>query len=177
MLVLKFILIAVVVLVLLLLVLHLIAPKEAKLERSVLISASKEAIFPYILYFVKRDEWSPWMEMDSNVKTELEGEDGTLNAVWRWEGNNKVGKGHQKNTNIVPNESVDTIVTFEKPWQSQAGSYLRLEEKTDATMVRWGFSTKMSFPFTILGLLMNMDKAVGKDYEKGLNKLKKLVEG
>jgi hypothetical protein len=24
---------------------------------------------------------------------------------------------------------------------------------------------------------MNMDKAVGKDYEKGLNKLKKLVEG
>jgi hypothetical protein len=177
MLVLKFILIAVVVLVLLLLVLHLIAPKEAKLERSVLISASKEAIFSLHSVFCKTRRM---VALDGNGlerETELEGEDGTLNAVWRWEGNNKVGKGHQKNTNIVPNESVDTIVTFEKPWQSQAGSYLRLEEKTDATMVRWGFSTKMSFPFTILGLLMNMDKAVGKDYEKGLNKLKKLVEG
>ncbi len=177
MLVIKIIVIVIVALALLLLILHLLAPKEAKLERSILINASKETVFPYILYFTKRDEWSPWMEMDPNVNTEMTGEDGTLSAVWSWQGNKKVGKGQQKNTNIVQNESVNTVVTFEEPWQSVADTYLRLEEKEGGTLVKWGFSSKMSFPATIFGLFMNFDKVVGKDYEKGLNKLKKLVEG
>lgn len=176
MLILKIVLFVVVGLALLLLILHLLAPKEAKLERSILINASKETVYPYILYFTKRDEWSPWMEMDPNVKTELEGEDGTIGAVWRWQGNKKVGKGEQKNTQIVEYEKVDTIVTFEEPWQSVADTYIKMEEKEDGTLVKWGFSSKMSFPFSIFGLFMNFDKAVGKDYEKGLQKLKNLLE-
>lgn len=164
-------------LALLLLILHLLAPKEAKLERSIRINASREKIFPYLLYFEKRDQWSPWMEMDPDVETELEGEDGTLNAVWRWQGNKKVGKGEQRNTDIVKNESVETVVKFEEPWQSVADTYLRMEDAGEDTLVKWGFSSKMSFPFSIMGLFMNFDKAVGKDYEKGLNKLKNLVEG
>ncbi len=175
--VLKVILIVIVGLVLLLMILNLLAPKEAKLERSILINATKEQIFPYILLFSKRNDWSPWMEMDPNVKTNLEGEDGTLSAKWSWEGNKKVGKGEQANTNIVENESVDTVVTFIQPWQSVADTYLRMEDREGGTIVKWGFSSKMTFPFNLMGLFMNFDKAVGKDYEKGLNKLKNLIEG
>ena len=44
------------------------------------------------------------------------------------------------------------------------------------TQVIWGFSGKNKFPISIMMLFMNMDKAVGKDFEYGLNKLKGILE-
>jgi hypothetical protein len=42
--------------------------------------------------------------------------------------------------------------------------------------VTWGFSGKNKFPFSIMMLFMNMDKAVGKDFEEGLDNLKSILE-
>jgi hypothetical protein len=44
------------------------------------------------------------------------------------------------------------------------------------TNVTWGFSGRNKFPFSIFMLFMNMDKAVGKDFEEGLKSLKQQLE-
>jgi len=40
----------------------------------------------------------------------------------------------------------------------------------------WGFVGKSAFPMNVFMLFMNMDKAIGKDFEYGLKKLKRILE-
>ncbi len=68
MLVLQIVLFVILGLAILVFILNLIAPRTANVERSVLIDASKEQIFPHLLYFDKREEWSPWAEMAPQMK-------------------------------------------------------------------------------------------------------------
>ena len=44
------------------------------------------------------------------------------------------------------------------------------------TNVRWGFSGSMPRPLNLMMVMMDMDKAVGKDFEDGLNNLKTILE-
>jgi len=50
------------------------------------------------------------------------------------------------------------------------------EVSSDVCKVTWGFSGKNKFPTSIIMLFMNMDKAVGKDFEEGLQDLKEIIE-
>ena len=53
-----------------------------------------------------------------------------------------------------------------------------LVDKVDEnqTMVTWGFAGRNPFPMNILILFVNFEKAVGKDFEEGLESLKKTLE-
>ncbi len=167
---------AVLALLVLVLVLGLIAPKSFSLERSITINASKQAIFPYVQYLEKQDSWSPWREMDPDMKTSLTGTDGTVGAVSAWEGE-MAGKGSQTLTLIQPFDRVETKVNFITPFESSADAFFELKDAgSGATQVLWGFRSPMPFPFNIMGLFMDMEKSVGADYEKGLSKLKAMVE-
>lgn len=42
--------------------------------------------------------------------------------------------------------------------------------------VKWGFSGKWDYPMNIMGLFMDMDKAVGSDFQTGLENLKRIME-
>ncbi|MGY8914425.1 MAG: SRPBCC family protein, partial [Flavobacteriales bacterium] len=64
-----------------------------------------------------------------------------------------------------------------KPFKSTSDCYLIAEELDPKnTKVIWGFKGKNAFPMTIMGLFMNMDKMVGKDFEEGLGDLKIIME-
>lgn len=172
---LKIIGISLLAIVVIIAVLAFVAPTEMKTERSVKIDASKELIYEHLIYYEATNKWSPWMELDSNVQTKIEGEDGKLGAVYSWEGNEDVGKGKQELTFADANR-IEHRITFIEPFESTAESYFELEEEADGVEVSWGFDSEMVRPFNVLGLFMNMEEAIGKDYEKGLNKLKEMVE-
>lgn len=157
-------------------VLGLIAPKDIHVEQSTSIDATKEQIFPHVQYFEKRNAWYPWMKYDPNMKLETEGEDGTIGAISRWEGNDDVGKGEQSITVIEPNERVETDLQFFEPFESEATTFIQLEETDKGTKVSWGFDSKMPFPFNALSLFMDMTSGVEKDYANGLSMLKEIVE-
>ena len=77
---------------------------------------------------------------------------------------------------LVPNESIHTQLRFFKPWKSQSDAYFKLANKDQGTEVTWGFNGRNKFPFNIMMLFMNMDKAVGGDFEEGLSSLKNNLE-
>ena len=110
------------------------------------------------------------------MKTSIEGTDGTVGAIYKWVGNKEVGEGDQTIKKIDEMKSVEMDLHFIKPWESHAVGYTNLTDTTDGVKVSWGFDGAMSRPFNILGLFMNMDKAIGTDFEKGLAKLKVLCE-
>jgi len=163
-------------LIILVLVLGLIAPKDFDLERSVVIDAPPDQVYPHVRYFAKQDAWYPWKKYDPNMETSVEGTDGEIGAVYKWSGNEDVGVGQQTITALEENKSLETDLQFIEPFESNAKAYIYLDEVPAGTEVKWGFTSEMPFPFNIMGLFMNMEKSVGSDYERGLEMLKEIVE-
>ena len=172
---LKIIGIIVLILILSIAVLAFVAPTDFKLERSIEINAQKELVHKHLLYFENSQKWSPWAELDPNQKTGMEGEDGAVGTTFFWEGNEDVGKGKQEIIAFT-DDKIETTVTFIEPFESIAHGYFLLNETEGTTTVTWGFDSKMPRPFNIFSLFMDISESVGKDYEKGLAKLKEIVE-
>lgn len=163
--------------ILLLVVLGLIAPKNYNVFRTIEINKPKAKVFEHLKYLKKQQEWSPWAKKDPNMEKKITGTDGEVGAVSYWNGNKEVGEGEQEITKIVDGERIEGELRFYKPWKSTSNCYFVVSEAGEEnTKVTWGFSGKNKFPVSIMMLFMNMDKAVGKDFEEGLAALKEQLE-
>ncbi|MEM6685715.1 MAG: SRPBCC family protein [Bacteroidota bacterium] len=157
--------------------LALIAPKSFAVSRSITVNSPLEETFQFVKSIKNQDLWSPWKKKDPTMTQSFEGIDGEVGCIARWQGNKDVGEGEQELLKIVENEQVISKLRFFKPWKSEADAYLYTEAISDTeTKVTWGFSGKNKVPFNIFMLFMNMDKAVGKDFEEGLSDLKAYLE-
>ncbi len=159
--------------ILVLVVIGLIAPKSISTEKSIVINAPPEAVFPYLQYFEKQQAWSPWNERDPDMKSEIIGIDGTVGAINRWESATE-GNGEQEITELVPNERMATVIRFDGMGTAEA--YLNAEDTDEGTEVTWGFYSKTPFPWNVMNVFMGIQGMLEKEYEKGLNNLKTLVE-
>jgi len=155
-------------------ILGIIAPKEMTVARSTIIDAPPSTVYKYISTFEQSNRWQPWMQLDPSMESGIKGTDGEVGTTYWWEGNGDVGKGEQIVTAMVPNERVEVDLKFIEPWESNAAAYTELDEVEDGTKVTWGFSSPMSFPMNIMGMLMS--GTLEADYDKGLANLKALVE-
>ncbi|NER11963.1 polyketide cyclase [Leptobacterium flavescens] len=163
--------------VLLIVVLALLAPSKYDVNRSIEINKPVGEVFDYLKFVKNQDEWSPWKKKDPNMKQTHSGTDGKAGFTVKWEGNKDVGVGEQEIKKITKNKSIETELRFYKPFKSQSDAYLNVEKLADdKTKVIWGFTGTNKFPMSIFMLFMNMDKAVGKDFEQGLADLKSILE-
>ena len=82
--------------------------------------------------------------------------------------------GRQSITRVDPGKEVETSVEF--GGQGNATAMVKLEPSGDKTRVTWGFSSDLGYnPISrYMGLMF--DRWIGPDYERGLAKLKTLVE-
>jgi hypothetical protein len=171
-------LIVVAILAVLIFILALLAPKSYNVYRTVDISKPRPEVFEYLKFLRNQENWSPWEKKDPDMKKQFQGTDGTVGAKSSWQGNKSVGEGEQEITRIVPGERIESNLRFIKPWKSESDCYLVTDDTgKGSTRVTWGFSGKNKFPMSIMMLFMNMDKAVGKDFEEGLASLKRIMEG
>lgn len=162
--------------IILIIILTLLAPKGYEVSRSIVINRPLPTVFSYLKSLQNQDNWSLWAEKDPDMEKSFFGIDGEVGFISAWYGNKDVGKGEQEITNIVENQVVETQLRFEKPFKSTSNAYLKVAKEGKGTKVTWGFSGKNKFPVSIMMLFINMDKAVGKDFEYGLNKLKTILE-
>lgn len=163
--------------IVLILILSLIAPKAYNVFRTIEINKPISEVFEHLKYLQKQQEWSPWARKDPNMDKKLTGTDGEVGAISYWSGNKEVGEGEQEITKIIDGKRIEGELRFLKPWKSTSDCYFDVAAVKDGeTKVTWGFSGKNKFPISIMMLFMNMDKAVGKDFEDGLTELKRQLE-
>lgn len=174
--ILKTILIILLALVAILILLGMIGPDTYRYERSVTIAAPVEQVYDHVSSFAAVDKWSPWNALDPAMKKTIEGVDGTLGAIQRWEGNSDVGKGEQRLDSIVPNSLVRTHLKFIEPWTSESDALVELSPAGDSTKVTWAMTGKNDFMGKLMGKFMDMETMIGKDFEKGLGMLKEQAE-
>ncbi len=156
-------------------ILGLAGPKTYKVERSAVITASPDAIWPHVSSIRSQNTWSPFTEQDTAMVVEYTGTDGEVGSGSKW-ASKKMGKGEQTITSVDPNKGVTTRLKFIMPWgASESDAYLNMEPDVAGTKVTWGFGGQNDFMGRIFGSIMSMEKAVGPMYEKGLINLQTLV--
>lgn len=160
----------------LLIALGLFARKQYHIERSVTIEAPYALVYEQLRYFKHFEKWSPWNSLDPNMKSGISGTDGEKGAVYAWDGNGDVGKGTLTITGVQPNR-IDLQERVEDPWESTSPAFFTIEALNDTVVkVSWGFDMIIGFPWNGLAMFTDVDAGVGKDFDRGLNNLKKLCE-
>ena len=152
------------------------ASAEFLVERSTVIDASPDVVQPLLDDFRKWQAWSPWEDIDPNLKRTYSGPDSGVGASYAWEGNRKAGSGQMVITESVPGSKVVLDLTFLKPFKAENVTTFILEPNGAGTTVRWQMTDKNNLFFRIVGVVFPMDKMVGKDFEKGLAQLKAAAE-
>ncbi|TGV75315.1 polyketide cyclase [Mesorhizobium sp. M00.F.Ca.ET.149.01.1.1] len=151
-------------------------PNDFVVTRSASIKAPAEAIFPLINDFKRWPEWSPFEKLDPGMQRTLSGADSGKGAAYAWEGNSKAGKGRMDITGSVPSSQVALKLDFERPFRANNTVDFSLSPSGDGTTVTWAMRGARPFIAKLMGLFMDFDKLIGKDFEAGLDNLKRAVE-
>lgn len=157
-----------------LVVIAFILPKIYKVERMVYISADKGLIYNLTSNFTKWHLWVPWTkEMDSTAVFEIQGMDGQVGSIWKWKGK-KMGEGTMTATDLVPGQLVAYDLSFNQGKYQSKGKVII--EEGDSCKVSWTDEGDLGYNPLSRYMGLFMEKMMGPDFEKGLNKLKTLCE-
>lgn len=118
--------------------------------------------------------WSPWEEMDPDLKRTFTGPEKGVGSHYAWAGNKKVGTGSMEITSDSP-ERIDIDLEFIAPFKASNRTTFELKPVDGGTRVVWTMSGDRNLLMTVAGKLF-FDKAIAKDFDRGLAKLKALAE-
>jgi uncharacterized protein YndB with AHSA1/START domain len=170
------ILIALATIILALVLIIAIQPSEFRVARTATISAPPSTVFAQVNDFHNWEAWSPWAKLDPAMKKTFEGSPAGAGAVYSWVGNNEVGEGRSTIIESRPHELIRITLVFVRPFACTNTAEFSFKPDGNQTTVTWSLAGKNSFMAKAVGLIMNMDKMVGGQFEQGLAQLKSVVE-
>jgi hypothetical protein len=151
-------------------------PSNFRITRSAKMAAPPAAVFAQVNDYHNWEAWSPWAKMDPDAKGTFEGPSSGIGSTFIWSGNDKVGQGRQTIIQSRENELIEIKLEFEKPFQATNTAEFTFQPEGDQTLVTWSMFGKNNFMGKAVGLIMNCDKMVGSEFEKGLASMKAIVE-
>lgn len=151
-------------------------PNTIRYERSAVINAAPERLFPLVNDFHAWRKWSPWEDKDPQMQRTFEGPANGVGARYAWKGNKNVGEGSMEVKEAQPFGRVVIALDFIKPWEAHNTADFTFVPEGNGTRVNWVMTGPANFGTKLFGLLFNLDKMVGKDFEKGLAQLKVVAE-
>jgi uncharacterized cupredoxin-like copper-binding protein len=153
---------------------------KSHMERAIVVNAAPEAIFQVVNNYQNFNKWSPWADIDPNTKYFFEGPQSGVGAKMRWESkHDQVGNGSQWILESEENKRIKSQMKF----GDMSGTYtsqILITPVEGGTEIVWtydgdvtgtGLSSSM---YKVMGKMM--DKFLGPMYEKGLSKLRDVVE-
>ena len=155
-------------------------PPTFRIERSARIAAGIPTVGALIDNFREWRKWSPWEALDPQLQRTYSGAEAGTGAVYEWSGNGKAGKGRMEITEMRATGSHGLIaikLDFFKPFKANnIAEFVMTGTDDGGTELQWSMSGPSPFMSKLMGVFINIDKLVGKDFEKGLASLKQLAE-
>jgi uncharacterized protein YndB with AHSA1/START domain len=149
-------------------------PGTFRVERSAIIKAPPEALFPYLSELKLGTKWSPY-EDDPETKRIYVGTDGKPGASEDFEGK-KYGSGKVKLLEVNQNRRVVLSLSMREPIAAENLIEYQLKPAENGTEFKWIMVGHNSFVGKLFGLVVNVDKMVGDQFMTGIDNLKRLVE-
>ena len=144
--------------------------------RSATIAAPADVVFPMINDLHSWAAWSPWAELDPNMKLTYGGAQAGVGATYAWTGNDKVGEGRMTILESHPSDKVVIKLEFLKPFEATNTTAFVIQPEAGGVKVTWDMNGVNNFISKAATLFMDMDKEVGGDFARGLAKLKAVAE-
>ena len=153
-------------------------PSSYSVQRSTQIAAPPDIVYAQVSDFHRWDAWSPWAKLDPKMKATYSGAPAGKGSVYEWSSADKnVGKGKMTITDVQPPQQLKIDLVFIEPYAGQADTGFTFSPEGGGTKVTWTIGGNMGFMEKAMGIFMNMDAMIGKDFEKGLGQLRIVSEG
>jgi hypothetical protein len=153
-------------------VISLFLPATVKVVRSRVVPATVAAVFQQVNILRNWEGWSPWHQLDPAMQLSYQGPESGVGASFSWKSKLRhVGHGSLTITESRLYEYIGLDMQFME--QRLAKGYFRFEPAKSGTLVTWGLWAELGqHPGRkLMGVMM--DKWIGKDFERGLENLKR----
>jgi hypothetical protein len=154
-------------------------PPTFRIERSTHVDATMLQVAELIDDFRAWRRWSPWEQLDPALRRTYSGADAGVGAVYEWNGNGKAGAGRMEITGMDAGaaRAVITIrLDFLSPVKATHTAEFVMTPGADGTDLSWAMFGRSPFVSRLMGVFIDLDKLVGKDFEAGLAALKHQAE-
>jgi hypothetical protein len=142
-----------------------------EVTRTAVIQAPAEEIFPLVNSFHEWTKWSPWESVDPTMDRSYSGSDSGVGAKYAWSGNRKAGAGTMEIVDTVEPQSIKIRLAFTKPFNAVNPTVFTFTPAAGGTQVTWTMTGENKGIAKLFALVMNMDKMIGADFERGLASL------
>jgi hypothetical protein len=151
-------------------------PDTFRVERSILVGAAPPAVHALIADFRRWRGWSPWEDVDPALQRSYSGSEQGVGAVYAWSGNGKAGQGRMEILASDPARGVRIQLDFSKPFEAHNTADFALQPEAGGTRLTWAMEGPSPLMSKVMQVFVSMDGLVGKDFERGLQRLKTLAE-
>jgi Polyketide cyclase / dehydrase and lipid transport len=151
-------------------------PSQYRVERTATIAAPAPVVFAQVNDFHNWEAWSPWAKIDPAMKQAYEGAAAGTGAIYRWAGNTEVGEGRMTISESRPSDLIRVSLEFLKPFASTATAEFIFKPQGDQTVVTWSMTGGRNFMAKAVHLVLNIDRLIGEQFEKGLAQMKAVAE-
>jgi hypothetical protein len=146
-----------------------------EVTRSTTIQADPARVHGLINDFREWTAWSPWEDVDPDLQRTYSDPSSGVGAHYAWKGNRKAGEGSMEITGSAA-DRIDIELAFLKPFRNTQQVEFVLTPAGGGTDVTWRMSGQHEGLMRVFSKVMSMDKLIGKDFEKGLARLKAAAE-
>lgn len=172
----KIVLIVLALAVIAVLVLAAVRPDAYTVSRSLLINALAEKLHAIINTPREFERWSPYAPKDLQMTNTYSGPASGVGARTDFAGNSQVGTGSVEIIRSTAPGEVAMLLTMLKPFAAQNEVVYSLVPQGPATEVTWAMTARQPYFAKIIGVFINMDQMIGKDFADGLARLKVVAE-
>jgi hypothetical protein len=151
-------------------------PDSMHVQREAVINAPADEIFPLINDFHRWSEWSPYEKIDPGMKKSYSGAASGPGAVYEWHGNSDAGQGRMEITDAAPPSRVKIKLDFIEPFEAHNVTEFSLAPEGTSTRVTWAMDGPTPYVAKLMGVFVDMNDLLGKDFESGLANLKAIAE-
>ena len=146
-----------------------------QMSRSTTINAPADRVHSHLNDFREWQKWSPWEGLDPDLKRTFTGPETGVGSHYAWAGNKKAGQGTMEITGSTPSK-VEIALEFLVPFKASNVTTFELTPVgAGGTQVTWHMTGKRGVVMSLMGKLF-FDKAIAKDFDKGLAQLKAVSE-
>lgn len=151
-------------------------PDEFAVERRLRIAATPGQLWPLVGELRGFNRWNPYERKDPTMKTTYSGPASGIGSRYAWE-SSKVGTGRMEVTGQQPGRALQVKLDFLKPFEAHNQAEFTLQPAPDGTTeVAWRMHGPANLVSKVMGVFMDMDKMVGRDFEDGLQNLRQIAE-
>ena len=144
-------------------------------DRSVVINQDRASTFNFLNDLKNQAAWSPWQEKDPKAKYEFTSNTVGEGAEMKWTSEVKdVGNGSMTISTATPDSVIRMDLNFMENGVAKS-SYVVVPD-SNGTKVIWSLDVEAGANPLLRIMGKFMDGMVGKDFEKGLSKLKTVLE-